>query len=135
MTLLFRRFVRISTAIFLVALFCGVPQLRAQDHLVSPEAIQQRLVSAAAERDRNMAALNGFFGTPAAQKALKGAGISSEQVTRAVSQLSDDEIAQLAAKADVSQHDFAAGALTNQQLTYVIIALATAVIILVIVAA
>jgi hypothetical protein len=41
----------------------------------------------------------------------------------------------LVARTDKLQHDVAAGALSNQQITYILIALATAVIILVIVAA
>jgi hypothetical protein len=135
MTSFFRRVFRF-TALGLVALFSGVPQqLVAQEHIVAPDAIQQQLVKAAEQRDRNVESLDQFFGSAAAQKALKGAGMSSEQVKNAVSQLNDDELAQLASKAQGAQHDFAAGSLTNQQLTYVIIALATAVIILVIVVA
>jgi hypothetical protein len=135
MTSLFRRFFRV-TALGLVALFSGVPQqLVAQEHVIGSDAIQQQLVKAAEQRDRNVESLNQFFGSATAQKALKDAGVSSAQVKNAISQLSDDELAQLASKAQGAQHDFAAGSLTNQQLTYVIIALATAVIILVIVVA
>jgi hypothetical protein len=135
MTSFFRRVFRF-TALGLVALFSGVPQqLVAQEHIVGSDAIQQQLVKAAEQRDRNVESLNQFFGSDTAQKALKGAGVSSAQVKSAISQLSNDELAQLASKAQGAQHDFAAGSLTNQQLTYVIIALATAVIILVIVVA
>lgn len=135
MTPLFRRSVRLF-AFVLVALFTGVPQqLFAQEHLVSPEAIQQQLVDSAAQRSRNVETLNQFFGSDSAAKTLKTAGLSSDEVKNAVSRLSDDELSKLAAKADRAQQDFAAGALTNQQLTYIIIALATAVIIIVIVVA
>jgi hypothetical protein len=135
MTSFFRRFFRV-TALGLVALFSGVPQqLVAQEHVVGADAIQQQLVKAAEQRDRNVESLNQFFASTSAQKALKSSGISSEQVKNAVAQLNDAELAQLASKAQGAQHDFAAGSLTNQQLTYIIIALATAVIILVIVVA
>jgi hypothetical protein len=134
-TPLFRSFVRLN-AVLLVALFTGLPQqLVAQEHVVSPDAIQQQLVQSAAQRNQSVETLHQFLGSTSAQKALKGAGISSTEVTNAVAQLSDQELAQLAAKANRAQQDFAAGSLTNQQITYIIIALATAVIILVIVVA
>jgi hypothetical protein len=135
LTSLFRRFFRF-TALGLVVLFTGVPQqLVAQEHVVGSDAIQQQLVKAAEQRDRNVESLNQFFGSASAQKSLKSAGMSSEQVKNAVAQLNDAELAQLASKARGAQHDFAAGSLDNQQLTYIIIALATAVLILVIVVA
>jgi hypothetical protein len=56
------------------------------------------------------------------------------KVDRAIATLSPDELAQLAAKTNALQKDFAAGALSNQELTYIVIALATAVIVLLIVA-
>jgi len=49
--------------------------------------------------------------------------------------LNDQELARLAARAEKANSDFAAGSLTNQELTYIVIALGTAVLILVIVAA
>ena len=49
--------------------------------------------------------------------------------------MSDEDLARLAAQSEKLQKDVAAGALTNQQITYILIALGTAVIILVIVAA
>jgi predicted ArsR family transcriptional regulator len=116
----------------LVALFTGLPQhLVAQEHVVSPDAIQQQLVQSAAQRSQNVDALHQFFGSASAQKTLKTAGISSVEVKNAVAQLSDQELAQLAGKAGRAQQDFAAGALTNQQITYILIALATAVIVIV----
>jgi hypothetical protein len=135
MTPLVLRLVRLSTAVLMVVLFSGLPQAFAQDHVVSSQAIQQELLNSAAKRDQNANTLNAFFGSESSQKALKNSGMSSEQVRKAVSQLNDNELAQLAGKANKAQQDFAAGSLTNQQLTYIIIALATAVIILVIVVA
>lgn len=135
MTPLFRSFVRL-TSILLVALFAGLPQqLVAQEHVVSPDAIQQQLVHSAAQRNQNVEVLNQFLGSTSAQKTLKGAGISSAEVSNAIAQLSDQELAQLAGKANRAQQDFAAGALTNQQITYILIALATAVIVIVLIKA
>jgi hypothetical protein len=61
--------------------------------------------------------------------------MDQSKVRQAVSFLSDEELARLAARATRIENDFAAGALNNQQITYILIALATAVVILVIVAA
>jgi hypothetical protein len=66
---------------------------------------------------------------------LSSTGIEYRKVERALAQLEDEELARLAARADKVRRDFEAGSLTNQQITYIIIALATAVLILVIVAA
>jgi hypothetical protein len=135
LTPLFRRSTRF-VAVLLVALFSGVPNhLFAQEHVVSPGAIQQQLLDSARQHDRDLATLNQFFGSESAQTSLKSAGLSSKEVKLAVAQLSDEELAKLAAKAGSAQQNFAAGSLTNQQLTYIIIALATAVIILVIIEA
>jgi hypothetical protein len=68
-----------------------------------------------------------------AQKALKSAHMNPQQVQDGVSKLSDQELSQLAARADKAQHDFAAGILTTRDL--VLIVLAVAVIILIIVVA
>ena len=45
----------------------------------------------------------------------------------------DEELARLAARTDKVQRDMAAGALTNQQITYILIALGTAVLVLILV--
>jgi hypothetical protein len=52
---------------------------------------------------------------------------------RAVPMLSDAELAQLSSRIDSAQTDFAAGALDNEHITYIIIALAAAVIVLVLI--
>ena len=67
---------------------------------------------------------------PASQ--ASAAGTSSTQVKTAVSQLNDDELARLQSRTEKVQRDLAAGSLTNQELTYIIIALATAVIVILI---
>jgi hypothetical protein len=102
-------------------------------HVVSPAQLQQDLASSAAKRRANVAALQDFLSTPSARRALKSAGMNYEVLRHAVPLLSSQELARLSARADRAQRRFEAGALNNQQLTYIIIALATAVIIIVIV--
>lgn len=107
-------------------------QTKAPQHAVSLADLQKDVAASAATRQANEAKIENFLSTPQAREAMKKAGINYEVVKQSVSQLSPDELASLAARADKAQMQFQAGALTNQQLTYIIIALATAVLIIVI---
>jgi hypothetical protein len=105
------------------------------DHIVSTGDLQKAVRAAAQTRQDNLAKIDQFFASEPARKAFETVKLDPVKVSQAVSFLSDDELTRLAAKTDKVQHDLAAGALTNQQITYILIALGTAVIILVIVAA
>jgi hypothetical protein len=120
--------------IFLLLLMFAVVPLgvRAQEHVVSPADLQKDLQAAAQTRQSNQAKVQKFLSTDQAKKALESAHLPYEKVQKAIPSLSDEELARLAAKTDKAQGDFAAGALTNQEITYIIIALATAVIIIII---
>ena len=65
----------------------------------------------------------------AVKKALKTTRIDPEKIQKAVPSLSDEELARLAAQTDKVQRDIAAGALNNTQITYIIIAIATALLV------
>jgi hypothetical protein len=104
-----------------------------QQHVVSPADLQKDVAAAARARQANQAAVENFFASSRARQSLKKAGMDYRVVKQGVSLLSNDELASLAARAQRAQKQFAAGALTNQEITYIIIALATAVIILIIV--
>jgi hypothetical protein len=90
-------------------------------------AISRKQQQAANDR----AELEAFLGR--SQKALKTAGIEFSQVQQAVAALDDEQAARLAARARQANADFAAGAFSNEMLTYIVIALATAVLVLVLV--
>lgn len=107
----------------------------AQDHVVTPADLHKDRVTATETRETNQAKVEKFFTSDQAKKALKSAGIKEKKVLEAVGQLTDEELQRLATRTDKIQSDFAAGALTNQEITYILIALATAVIIIVIVVA
>ncbi|MGH7866329.1 MAG: hypothetical protein ACREP9_01565 [Candidatus Dormibacteraceae bacterium] len=123
----------VTAILFAVA---AVPLCSAQeDHVVSTSQIQQKVVQAAHARQKNLETVRGFFASPQAQKALKKAKVNYSEVQKAIPTLSDPELAQLAARATQAQQNFAAGALNNEQITYIIIALATAVVVILIVKA
>ena len=107
----------------------------AQEHVVSAADLHRDILAAAQAREGNQDKVLKFFSSDQAKKALQSANLPYERVQKAVSQLSDEELARLAARTENVRKDFAAGNLTNQQITYIIIALATAVIILIIVVA
>lgn len=117
----------------LVAAFAVPQNVSAQDHVVSSTELQKDVLSAAQARKDHIASLEKLFSSDQGQQALKSANIDYKIVQNGISSLSDDELARLAARADQAQKDFAAGSLTNEQITYILIALATAVIILIIV--
>jgi|SRR5690242_15064844 hypothetical protein len=107
----------------------------AEDHLVTASDLRQAVRTAAQSRDANLAKIEKFFSTEAAKNAFETVKLDPAKVTGALALLSDEELARLAVQSEKIQNDVAAGALTNQQITYILIALATAVLILVIVAA
>jgi hypothetical protein len=106
------------------------PDVCAQNHVISPQQLQQQTLVATSDRQAKIDRVQQFFGTNTAQKTLRSAKIDYRKVQQAVPQLSDTELAQLAAKTDKAQQDFAAGDLNNRQITYILIALATAVIVI-----
>ena len=102
-----------------------------RNHVVSPAELQQATASAASTRQQNVVKVEKFFSSQQAQKSLKSAHLDPVQIKKAVPSLSNQELARLASRADKAQKDFAAGALTNEQITYILIALGAAVIVLI----
>lgn len=127
----YKTFVVIFTAC-LFALISSPRQLPAEDHVIPQAALHQAMVNAAAARQRNIAQVKDFFASKPVAGALKKGGINLRQVQQAVPNLSDQELAELATRTQKIQNDFAAGALTNEHLTYIVIALATAVVVILI---
>lgn len=109
--------------------------LVAGEHVVPTAELHKQVMSASETRQANLDQIRRVFDSDAARKALSVAKTDGAQLQKSVSLLSDEELAKLSARAQQIERDIAAGALSNQELTYIIIALVTAVIILVIVVA
>jgi len=103
----------------------------AQTPLVTHDELKQALVHAANTRKDNLEQVKSFFSSDTASKALATAHLDSNRIQKGLSTLSSEDLAKLAAQTRQAQNDFAAGALTNQQITYILIALGTAVIVLI----
>lgn len=126
-----RQSVRRLVALVLFTVFIVPVGLMAQSHVVSPADLQQQAVAASQVRQHNLDTVQNFLSTPVAEKAMKSAKVDPQQVKSAVSTLSSDELAQLAAKADKAQADFAAGNLTEHDLILIILAIVVLVLIIV----
>ena len=102
----------------------GIPvSLPGQTHVVSPLELRHQLAAASSERQHNLAILTNLLSSPRVEKALGSAGIDPVQVKIAVSSLSDQELARLAARADKAQADFAAGTMSQRDLLIILIGL------------
>lgn len=119
------RFIRaMMTAVFAGAMMAAPAfSASAPQHLVSPSQLQQSTVSASQGRQRNIQQLREFLSTPQAEKAFQKAHANPEEVKKAVSGLSDQELAQLSQRATRAQRDFAAGAISTDVLILVIVAI------------
>ena len=99
-----------SAAALLLGCVMTAPQaMIAQNHVVSPGQIQNDVRSSSATRQRNEQELRSFLSRKEIQKAMKSEGVNPQQVTNAVSQLNDADLASLAARSQKAQKDFAAG--------------------------
>jgi hypothetical protein len=130
---LVRQSARVVTACVLVTIFAVPPSLlaQAQIHVVSPADLQQAAVAANETRQHNLDTVINFLSSSSAQKALSSAHVDSAKVKAAVSSLSDEELAQLASRADKAEADFAAGRLTDRDLLIILLAVAALVLIIV----
>jgi CDP-diacylglycerol pyrophosphatase len=117
----------------LVTIF-AIPQglvAQSSEHLVSPTELQKAVVDASRKRQENLDALSQFFSSEKAQQAMDAAHQNPEQVRRAVASLSDDDLAQLASRANKAQSDFAAGKLDDHDLLIILVCIAALVLIIV----
>ncbi len=128
---LLRQFVRVATACTLAVVFAIPQDVLAQSHVVSLAELQSATIASTQARQRNIEAIRQFVSSPVAEKALKSAHIDARQVKDAVSHLNDQELAQLAARANKAQADFAAGTLSDRDLIIILVAIAALILIIV----
>ena len=113
----------------IVMLFSGLNagqvQAQPQDkHVVSSQELSKDAARPAETRGANEAAVRQLFSSEQAQNALKSANIEYSKVDKAVGQLSDEDVAKLAARSRQVQDTFAAGragSLSDRDLLIIII--------------
>ncbi|MCC7341256.1 MAG: hypothetical protein IT170_09225 [Bryobacterales bacterium] len=123
---LFRRAVALIASAWMLALASP-----AAEHIVPRGQFQAAILESQAVGRADRAELLRLLETAPSQKAMASAGIEFRQVKQAVAALDGQTAARLADRARQVNRDFAGGALSNETLTYIVIALATAVIVLV----
>jgi hypothetical protein len=125
--------VRAATASALIYLFT-VPQgafAQSAEHLVSPADMQTAVANAAQTRRQNIDTLNQFFSSDKASEALRASHMDPQQVKTAVAGLSDQELAQLATRADKAQKEFAAGNMNDHDLLLILVVIAALILVIV----
>src|ERR1700745_2619308 len=103
----------------------------AQDHVVSPAQIQKDVAGASAEQQQNAGKLERFLSSKEAQQAMKNAHINEHAGKKARKELSDEDLAQLSARAEKAQREFAAGTLSDRDLLIILVAIAAIILIIV----
>lgn len=130
MSLKYRRYIQAVAASLLFAIF-AVPQLVAQNHVVSPADLQKEAVKATELHRQNVETLVNAFSDARVEKAMKAAQISPTQVKTAVASLSDADLARLADRTHAAQNDFAGGTLSDRDLIIILVAIAALILIIV----
>jgi hypothetical protein len=82
-----------------------------QEHLVTPQTMQQQLQSASQARQANIKTVTDFLSTPTADRAMRDGHFDPVQVRTAIPTLSDQELANLASRSASAQQRISAGAL------------------------
>jgi hypothetical protein len=102
------------------------------DHIVSSQALQQQVENSSADRQKHIDAINDLLATPQAEQAMRDSHIDAKQVHDAVPTLSDNELADLAARANHAQQDFAAGLLGVGLFTLIILVIIVIIVVAVV---
>jgi Flp pilus assembly protein TadB len=110
-------------------------RLFADEHAVTAADLHQAIMESAKTRQTNVETVQKFFKSEVVQKTLGHQIVDATKVEKAIPLLNDEELSRLASQCNQVERDISAGELNNQEMTYILIALATAVIILVLVAA
>lgn len=115
-----------------LAIVACVPAVAQQsDHGVSALELRKDVQKASDARHADEAAIRGLLSTEQGQKALKSANVDMKKVDTAVSQLSDEEAARLAAQSREVQKDIAAGNLSDRDLLIIVVVIALLVLVIV----
>ncbi|MBV9183251.1 MAG: PA2779 family protein [Acidobacteria bacterium] len=102
-------------------------------HVVSSAELQLEAARASQDREQNIAKVRKFISGPAGSETLAKAHIDGKQVQSAVAELNDQELAQLAARADQAQRDFAAGNLSTRDIALIILGVVLIILLVIVV--
>jgi hypothetical protein len=128
-----KKITRFATLILAAAVTAGPTLAQSQtDHVVSLGELNKDAAGPAQTRRANEAEIRQLFATVDGQKALKSANVDYAKIDRAVSSMSDEDVARISNRARELNRDFAAGSLSDHDLLLILI-IALIVIILIVV--
>jgi hypothetical protein len=88
---------------------------------VSLDELKKDATRPAEARQADESAVRNLLSSESGQKALKSGNLDLQKVDKAVSQLSDEDLAKLAERSRRAQKDFAAGRLSDRDLLWIIL--------------
>jgi hypothetical protein len=120
--------------VWTVLALCLIPSgLMAETvHVVSPSELLNQAAKTSELRQQNVEKVRRFLSTPTASEALAQTHLDAQKVKNAVAQLNDQELVQLAARADRAERDFAAGYLTTRDIALIILGIAILILLIVV---
>ncbi|MBI4909268.1 MAG: PA2779 family protein [Acidobacteria bacterium] len=104
----------------------------ANDHVVPLREIERQLDNRSRQRRANLDKLDAFLEMGRVQQALTSVKLDARDIRTAAAVLSDAELAKLASRSSELKADIEGGALNNTELTYIVIALVTALVVVII---
>ena len=127
------KLVRAASLGAFISIFAIPHSIVAQDseHVVSSSDMQKAVADAGRTRQQNVDTLNRFFSSDKARQALESSHLDAQQVKSAVGTLDDQELAEMAARADKAQQDFAAGRMSDHDLLVILVLIAALILIIV----
>lgn len=123
--------IEVLVATALIVLYAAPGPLMAQTHVVSPAEVQTQVLATSQTRQHNEDTVKQFVSSAQAEKAIKSAGMDPGRVKTAVSTLSDQELTQIASRAEKAQADFAAGSLGERDLLLILVGVAILILLIV----
>jgi len=128
-----KKMTRAATLLLAAAVTAGpmLAQSQADKHVVSLGELNKDAAGPSETRRANEAEIRQLFATVDGQKALKTANVDYAKIDRAVSSMSDEDVARISERARAIDRDFAAGNLSDHDLL-VILVVALIVIILIV---
>ena len=129
-----KKITRFATLLLAAAVTAGpmLAQSQADQHVVSLGELNKAAAGPAETRRANEAEIRQLFATVDGQKALKSVNVDYAKIDRAVSSMSDEDVARISSRARELNRDFAGGNLSDHDLLLILI-IALIVIILIVV--
>lgn len=129
-----KKITRLAAILLAAAVSAGpmLAQSQSDKHVVSLGELSKDVARPAEARRANEAEIRQLFATVDGQKALKSANVDYAKIDRAVSSMSDEDVARISDRARAIDHDFAAGNLTDHDLLVILIVVLIVVILIVV---